>query len=120
MLELFEEGLKEEPKSLPFPDKLDRIVYKLISRFIYHQGGRFIGASSLNWLPFTGLISLNLGLLNLFPVPALDGGKILLYLLEKIHPKMLRFHLPLSIAGWLFILGLMIYVTINDIGRYLC
>jgi len=81
------------------------------------QGGRFIGSSSLSWLQFTALVSLNLGIINLLPLPVFDGGKILLYSLEKIHPKLVRLHYPLSLAGWIFILGLTFYVTAVDIGR---
>lgn len=81
------------------------------------QGGRFISSSSLNWLQFTALVSLNLGIINLLPLPVLDGGKILLYSLEKIHPKLVRLHYPLALAGWIFILGLTVYLTVMDIGR---
>lgn len=81
------------------------------------QGGRFIGSSSLSWLQFTALVSLNLGIINLLPLPVFDGGKILLYSLEKIHPKMVRLHYPLALAGWVFILGLTVYLTMVDIGR---
>ena len=83
------------------------------------QGGRFIGSNPLNWLKFTALISLNLGIVNLIPLPVLDGGKILLYILEMIHPKMVKLHYPLTIAGWILILGLTIYVTVVHIGRLL-
>jgi regulator of sigma E protease len=81
------------------------------------QGGNFIGSNSLNWLLFTASVSLNLGILNLAPLPVLDGGKILLYSLEKIHPKMVRLHYPLALAGWILIIGLTIYITVIDIRR---
>lgn len=82
-------------------------------------GGQFIGADILRALNFSILLSLNLAVVNLLPVPALDGGKIILYLLEKIHPKFLRLHIPLAIAGWVFLIGLMVYATALDIGRML-
>lgn len=82
-------------------------------------GGQFIGADILRVLNFSILLSLNLAVLNLLPIPALDGGKIVLYCLEKIHPKFLRLHIPLSIAGWVFIIGLMVYATVLDVGRML-
>jgi regulator of sigma E protease len=81
------------------------------------QGGNFISSNSLNWLLFTASVSLNLGILNLAPLPVLDGGKILLYSLEKIHPKMVRLHYPLALAGWILIIGLTIYITVIDITR---
>jgi regulator of sigma E protease len=93
------------------PDQLSGIVG------IVAQGGSFIGNSILNGLLFTALISLNLALLNLLPIPALDGGKILLYMLEKITPKFSRLHFPLAVAGWILVLGLMLYVTAIDLQR---
>ncbi len=84
---------------------------------IVSQGGKFIGGDIVKALHFSILISLNLAIFNLLPIPALDGGKILLYILEKMHPRMLKLHIPLSIAGWACIIALMIYVTVLDIGR---
>lgn len=81
-------------------------------------GGQFVGTDIVRAFNFSILLSLNLAVLNLLPIPALDGGKIILFLLEKIHPKLLRLHIPLAIAGWLFIIGLMVYATVLDIGRY--
>jgi len=53
----------------------------------------------------------------MLPIPALDGGKIILYLLEKIHPKLLKIQLPATIAGWVIIAGLTVYVTIKDVVK---
>lgn len=93
------------------PDQLSGIV-GMVGR-----GGAYIGGDPMKALHFSILISLNLAIFNLLPVPALDGGKVFLYLLEKIHPRMAKLHLPLGIAGWLCVIGLMIYVTVLDIGR---
>lgn len=95
------------------PDQLSGIVG------VVALGGQYIGADILRALQFSIMLSLNLAVFNLLPVPALDGGKIILYLLEKIHPKFLRLHLPLAIAGWVILLGLMVYATALDIGRML-
>jgi len=86
---------------------------------IITQGGSIIGNNLMNTLQFMALISLNLTVLNLLPLPVLDGGKILLYLLEKIHPASLRLHLPLAVCGWVLILGLMLYVTVGDLRNLL-
>ncbi|MBA1337176.1 MAG: Intramembrane protease RasP/YluC, implicated in cell division based on FtsL cleavage [Firmicutes bacterium] len=86
---------------------------------IVAQGGDFVGTNLINAFQFVAFISLNLAVLNLLPIPVLDGGKVLLYLLEKIHPKLLRLHFPLAIAGWMFVIGLMLYVTAVDIGKLL-
>lgn len=95
------------------PDQLSGVVG------IVAQGGQFIEGGFLYGVQFIALISLNLALINLLPVPALDGGKILLYLLEKIHPGFWRLHFPLAVAGWILVLGLMVYVTAADITRVL-
>ena len=81
------------------------------------QGGQFVGDDILKALNFSILLSINLAILNLFPIPVFDGGKIILYLLEKLHPRLMRLHISLAIAGWIFIIGLLIYVTVLDIGR---
>jgi len=84
---------------------------------IVAQGGSFIGGSPAKALLFTSLISLNLALLNLLPFPVLDGGKVILYLLEKIHRPLKSLHYPLALAGWVVMIGLMLYVTVHDIGK---
>ncbi|MFZ5967986.1 MAG: site-2 protease family protein [Bacillota bacterium] len=86
---------------------------------IVAQGSSFIKNDLTRTIQFIALLSLNLGVLNLMPIPVLDGGKMILYLLEKIHPKFLRLHYPLVVVGWVFVLGLMIYVTALDITRIL-
>jgi len=86
---------------------------------IVSQGSSFIGSDIIRFMQFSVIISLNLAVFNLLPIPALDGGKVLIYLLEKIHPRLARLHLPLSIAGWLVIMGLMVYTTVLDVGRLL-
>ena len=65
------------------------------------------------------LISVNLGVLNLLPIPALDGGHIMFNLYEIItrrapSPKVLT---QLTIAGWVILLGLMTLGLYNDINR---
>ncbi|MCL6479278.1 MAG: site-2 protease family protein [Peptococcaceae bacterium] len=101
------------PLLFSHPDQLSGVVG------IVAQGGQFIGVSLLNGLQFLALISLNVAIINMLPIPALDGGKILLYLMEKIHPRLLRLHLPLSVAGWILVMGLMVYVTVADIVKVL-
>lgn len=86
---------------------------------IVAQGGKIIDKNIIYSLNFMGLISINFALLNLLPLPVLDGGKILLFLLEKVHCKFKRLHYPLAIAGWILIIGFMVYVTILDVYRYI-
>ncbi len=84
---------------------------------IVKAGGTLIEAGLARALGFAAFLSVNLALINLLPIPALDGGKIVLHLMEKINFRFTKVFAPLSIAGWVFILGLMIYVTILDISR---
>jgi len=81
------------------------------------EGGDFMGGSVVRALQLSIVLNLNLAIINLLPLPPLDGGKIVLYALEKIDAGLARFHLPLSAAGWVLILGALAYVTVQDIKR---
>lgn len=65
------------------------------------------------------IISLSLGVTNLLPFPPLDGGKILIYIIEAIRRKPLKenFELKLQMIGFLALITLSIYVAFNDVGR---
>jgi regulator of sigma E protease len=65
------------------------------------------------------LISLNLAILNLIPVPIFDGGQIVLTSIESLIGKELphKLRLIISYACWVLVLGLFIYLSINDIYR---
>lgn len=71
-------------------------------------------------LLFMAFLSVNLGIVNLLPIPALDGGKLLLNLIEAIRRKPLpeSAENAVQIAGFLFLILLMIAVTFNDVYRY--
>lgn len=86
---------------------------------IVAQGGEIVSGGAARALHLAAWLSVSFAVLNLLPVPALDGGKIVLCVLEKIHPALTRLHVPMSIAGWVLILGLMVYVTVMDVGRLL-
>ena len=79
--------------------------------------------ASLGWLPFLLLvtaISINLGFINLLPIPLLDGGHLLFYVVEGVRRKPLR---P-EAQEWAFrtglavLLALMIFVTFNDLASF--
>lgn len=67
------------------------------------------------------LISMSLGVTNLLPFPPLDGGKILIYIIEAIRRKPLKedFELKLQMIGFLALITLSVYVAFNDVGRIL-
>ena len=79
-------------------------------------------AASYGWqdlLELLALITINLGVLNLLPFPALDGGKVVFLVIEGVTghavPEKLQSVLTLATFGLLF--GLMIFATYNDILR---
>lgn len=73
----------------------------------------------INLLSFTAMISINLGLVNLIPFPALDGSKLVLLLVEGIRKKPLNPEKEalITMVGFVFLLVLMVYATFNDILR---
>ena len=65
------------------------------------------------------LISISLGVTNLLPIPALDGGKILLLVIEAIRKKPLseRTEINIQLIGFSILIALSLYITYNDILR---
>ena len=65
------------------------------------------------------LISLSLGITNLLPIPALDGGKLVLLIIEAIRRKPLKqeTEATLTLLGFSLLIVLSVYVTYNDILR---
>jgi regulator of sigma E protease len=73
-----------------------------------------------NFLWIMALISINLGLLNLLPIPVLDGGHILFIAIEAVKrkPVSLRAREIASLVGLSLLILLMIFAFKNDIERY--
>lgn len=67
----------------------------------------------------TALISVNLGILNLLPIPALDGGHIMFNLYEMItkKPPNEKILYVMTVFGWVFLLTIMIFTIFNDLFR---
>ena len=65
------------------------------------------------------LVSISLGVTNLLPIPALDGGKLLILIIEAIRRKPLKEQTEINIQliGFSFLIGLSLLVTYNDIVR---
>ena len=77
--------------------------------------------AELGFLPFVGLIallSINLGFINLLPVPMLDGGHLFFYVIEAVRRRPLSAQaLEVAFRGGLaLVFALMIFLTINDLG----
>lgn len=72
------------------------------------------------YLSFMALISVNLGVMNLFPILPLDGGQLLLLAVEaaKRKPVSEKFQLRFQQLGMLFVLSLMAYAFINDVIHF--
>jgi len=71
-------------------------------------------------IQFAATLSINLAIINAFPFPALDGGRILFLIIEKIRGvKSVKWERIANTAGFLFLLLLMVAVTWRDIGRNL-
>ena len=67
------------------------------------------------------LVSLSLGVTNLLPIPALDGGKFVLLLIEAIRRKKIdeKIEMSMSLISFALLIILSVYVTYNDILRIL-
>ena len=72
------------------------------------------GASIVFWL--MALLSVNVGVLNLLPLPALDGGRIIFVLLEMIGIRVnKKIEERVHMVGMLILFGFIIFITTNDI-----
>ena len=84
---------------------------------IASMSGQAMRSGFWDFLTFIAIIALNLGILNLFPIPALDGGRLLFVMLEMIT----RRRLPEKVEGWIHTAGfvvlisLMVLITCKDI-----
>ena len=84
---------------------------------IAHLAGEFAMAGAIPLIWLAAMLSVNLGLINLFPVPMLDGGHLVFYAAEAIKggPVGQRFQEYASYLGLAMILALMVFVTWNDV-----
>ena len=71
------------------------------------------------FLQMMALISISLGITNLLPIPALDGGKILILIIEAIRRKPMKQETEIGIQmlGFAILIGLSLIITYNDILR---
>ena len=85
---------------------------------IVHEG---VQSGIFDLLALTALISINLGIINLLPIPVLDGGHILYFTLEMIRRKPIdeRWRAAATRVGLMLLLALMTLAIINDFRRLL-
>jgi len=88
---------------------------------IVHQAQTygFFDGGFLNILSFAALLSINLGVMNLLPIPALDGGRAVFILLEKViaKDKIEKVANWANYVGFFILILLMIFVSVNDVIR---
>lgn len=86
---------------------------------IFNVVGQSAKAGFINLIYLTGFISLNVGFMNLLPIPALDGGRILFLLIEKIKGSKVDVKVENTIhtIGFALLMVLMVVITFNDILR---
>jgi len=80
-------------------------------------GGRSLNDGLVSALSFFILISANLAIVNLLPLPPLDGGKMLVDLLHRFVPRFARAYVPVMACGWILLIGVLAYATVLDLAR---
>lgn len=86
---------------------------------IFKMTGDVAKGGIFPWLTLLAILSINIGIFNLLPIPVLDGGRALMVLIEKItgrkiNEKIVNF---LMNIGMLLLFALLIFATFNDVGR---
>jgi regulator of sigma E protease len=86
---------------------------------IAQMAGAHVKKGIMNFVFFMALLSINLGVLNLFPIPVLDGGHLLFFLIELVTGKEvnIKWRERAQQAGFFILVMLMIFVFYNDIMR---
>lgn len=98
------------PGLLTRPESLSGVVGIVV------EGGRLAQAGMV--LEFGLSLSISLAVLNLLPIPVLDGGQIAMSFLEAIFPRLARLRVPLTLLGLITLAVLMVYSNGNDMVRY--
>ena len=86
---------------------------------IFSVVGESASAGLINLVYLMGFISLNVGFMNLLPIPALDGGRILFLIIEKFKGKPVdpKVENIIHSVGFVLLMTLMVVITFNDVIR---
>lgn len=86
---------------------------------VISQVGKSVSYGFLTYINMAAFISINLGLFNLLPIPALDGSKLLFNLFEMITGKKVneKFETTITFIGFIALLALILVVSYNDIVK---
>jgi len=80
------------------------------------EGGR--AAQSGMAIELAISLSISLAVLNLLPIPVLDGGQIVMAVLEALFPSAIRLRVPLTLLGMVLLATVMVYANAQDIARW--
>lgn len=81
--------------------------------------GQAVGFGFFSYLSIVSLISLNVGIMNLLPLPVLDGGQIVVETIERLTRRKIPIKVKTAITAvcWILLLGLMLFATFQDVIR---
>jgi len=81
--------------------------------------GKAAAKGFLNLLYFTGMLSLSLGIMNLLPLPALDGGQLVMLFIEAIRkkPVSVKVYQAVNLIGFALFIALSVLVTYKDVVK---
>src|SRR5581483_2995065 len=87
---------------------------------IAQMAGQQASEGIMNVVLFIAILSINLGIINLFPIPILDGGHLLFFIIEGIlgRPLSLKKREIAQQVGLFIIISLMVFAFYNDIMRF--
>ena len=108
-------------KLLIAPSGVRQIGVNNLSGFVGIFGliEKYIGNGILPLLAFTAMLSVNIGIMNLLPIPALDGGRIVFLLVEAITKKRpsKKVESIINTVFFVLLMALFVYITVHDIMR---
>ena len=82
------------------------------------EGRRFAQADFVRYGLLAAHLSLSLAVFNLLPILPLDGGKMVFDVAVRLWDRLSRLYVPAAIGGWLALIGLMLYATVQDVWKY--
>lgn len=87
---------------------------------IFQMVKQYLGTDIISFLSFVGLISANIGLVNLLPIPALDGGRIVFILYELVTKKKVNKKVETVLNNIVFylLMALFVFISFKDILRF--
>ncbi len=88
---------------------------------IFNVVGASAAAGFLSIINLIAYLSINVGFINLLPIPAFDGGRIIFLIIEKIKgsPISSKVENYIHTIGFIFLMALMVVITYNDIVRFI-